>query len=111
MTEQHQMGIFPQWTKSHKQALPVFGGQRLPERVGALQKCSVFIEHRQRIARRAAYRLDTGLCDLRHVQLVQAALGLGKQQPRQPVEKVMQPVARGNLTGAVDKSLVGFAGG
>jgi hypothetical protein len=76
-----------------------------------LKKSGVFVKDRQPVACRAAHRLDTGRRNLRGLQLVEAPLGQGKLQPAQAVKKVMQSIAGGYLTGAMDESLIGLPGG
>jgi hypothetical protein len=47
--------------------------------------------------------------DVRGLQLIQPIFGARILQPAQAIEKIMQAIARGNLAGAKNESLVGFA--
>ena len=47
--------------------------------------------------------------NVRGLQLVEPGFGLRVMQPAQAVEKIMQAIARGDLAGTKNESLVGFA--
>jgi glycine/D-amino acid oxidase-like deaminating enzyme len=58
---------------------------------------------------RAALRADAVVGDVRGLQLIQPIFGARILQPAQAIEKIMQAIARGNLAGAENESLIGFA--
>ena len=113
VAKQHQLSLCPQRAVRDEQAVPVASQQQWPQngrhRRWGQQQRTVFVKQGDGIAHRPTHGAHTlGRYGL-GLQAVEYRLGLGKAQPYQAIEHIVQVVAGGHLGGAADECLVRLA--
>ena len=109
MAKQHQLRLRPIGAVCHKQSLPIFGLQGLPNGRRGQQQGGVFIKQSEGIAQRAALGLHTITRNGLRLQLIQTAFGVGEAQPAQTIEKIVGVLSGGHLGVVKNKCFVSGA--